>query len=87
MVCNWIKETGLADLSRSSLCKYLAGEGYGEHFLQTLSTSTHGPQGKALPFLSGSEATVLDVTVPMSTSYIHLGCHTLRAFSAPYRQP
>jgi hypothetical protein len=39
--------------------KYLAGKRYGGHFPYKLLTFTHGPEGKAWPFLSGSEARIL----------------------------
>lgn len=34
-------------------------------FLQALSASTHGPEGKVLPFLSESVLTVRDTAVTM----------------------
>lgn len=79
-VCKWIKGTGLANLSvgavsvgaQSSGCKYLAGERSDGHFLHKLLTSTHRSEGKACPVLSGSEARVLDMAVPLPITYIHL---------------
>lgn len=40
----------------------------GDHFLHTLSTSTHEPEEQASPFPSGSETRVVDMALPLSTA-------------------
>lgn len=75
----------------------LGGENYGGHFLYMLSTSTHGPEGKALPFpskphprgkalplLHGPKALGTS-TWPCPSEHIHSGLPSLKVSSVPYR--
>lgn len=75
---SWIKDTGLANLSRSSPCRgaivrpYLGGENYDGYFLLTLSTPIYtGISEEALSFSDRSEARVLGRAVPLSVTHIH----------------
>lgn len=97
MVDSWIKETGLADLDRSSFCRgsvsieeqssshrYLGEENYGRHFVHTLSTSTLGPKGRLYHFPLSLTPGVKHHHYSMGLR-IHSGLHSLKVSSVPYR--
>lgn len=73
-VYSWIEETLLAvSVGEQSSGHELWGESHSGQFLHTLSISTHGSGGKALPFPSESEGGVpLHTTHLLSTSHSDL---------------